>query len=223
MSREMVACVASKPRWRSRRRSCSWLWSASRSTSSRMAPWRRDFMCCVSERSRIHDLCIDSREHMHRLPLIQLLRLYKYSFRCIHFPAGGHDTARTGTAPPCASPSPAQPATPGRNCSGCWLVTRRVDCGRHLLGRDGAARKLPALARIWNGSITPLDPDDARARRRHRVPRAAGHGGGGARATARRRGRAGHRSVGCVSAAGRAARARWYPETHALPAGSPTA
>ena len=29
MSREIVACVASKPRLRRRRRSCSWLWSGS--------------------------------------------------------------------------------------------------------------------------------------------------------------------------------------------------
>ena len=44
MSREIVACVASKPRLRRRRRSCSWLWSASRSMSSRISAWRRAFI-----------------------------------------------------------------------------------------------------------------------------------------------------------------------------------
>ena len=44
MSREIVACVASKPRWCRRRRSCSWLWSGSRSISSRMTAWRRAFI-----------------------------------------------------------------------------------------------------------------------------------------------------------------------------------
>src|SRR4030095_11764573 len=66
-------------------------------------------------------------------------------------------------------------------------------------------RKLPALARIWNGSVTPLDRD-ALARDAEVVFLAladsAGAGRGPARGGPRGR-RHPHRSGGCVPAAGR--------------------
>ena len=71
MSREMVACVASKPRWRSRRRSCSWLCSGSRSMSSRMSGLAAGFH--GRPRNRLY---IDSAR-------FRCTCVYKYSFRCI--------------------------------------------------------------------------------------------------------------------------------------------
>ena len=81
------------------------------------------------------------------------------------------------------------------------------------------ARRLPALARIWNGAITPLDPD-ALAREADVVflalPDAA------AADLAPRLVDAGVRVIdlsGAFRLRDQAARARWYPETRGMPEG----
>ena len=132
------------------------------------------------------------------------------------------DAAGRGAAAPSrASPSPAPPATPGRNC--CALLARHPAVALTAAMSSGAASAGAAAAgaaRLWDGAITPLDRRRAGARGRRRVPGAARHGGRRARAGAGRRRRPRHRSVGRVPAARRGdARARWYPETHALPGG----
>ena len=205
MSREIVACVASKPRWRSRRRSCSWLWSASRSTSSRMTAWRRAFMDVVNDMNYT-SIFID---------LISTRRVYNYSFS-MHTvvqrrtrqpgatrPAAArrhaaarrrrrrHRLHRPGTAAPAGAPS--RPSRSPRPC-------RRA--------RRGARGALPALARLWNGTIVPLDARRRCARGRRRVPRAARHGRRRARARAGRRRRPRHRPLRRVPPARRRARAR---------------
>jgi N-acetyl-gamma-glutamyl-phosphate reductase len=80
-----------------------------------------------------------------------------------------------------------------------------------------AARRLPALAHLWNGSITPLDAD-ALARDADVVflalPDTAAAG------LAPRLVNAGVRTIdlsGAFRLRDDAARARWYPETHQLP------
>src|SRR4051812_15106781 len=82
-----------------------------------------------------------------------------------------------------------------------------------------AARKLPALARIWSGSITPLNPESL-ARDADLVflalPDVA------AAELAPRFADAGVRVIdlsGALRLRDGALRARWYPETHALPGG----
>ena len=157
MSREIVACVASKPRWRSRRRSCSWLWSGSRSIE-----FEDDALggALSSECIRIHDLM---RMIIHRFSLIQSrLRVYKYSFRCIQF---------------CTPDATRRAARQRRAGAGRARRRRR----RHRLHRPGTAAaarrairrsrspprcrraparrraRLPALARLWDGAIAPLD------------------------------------------------------------------
>lgn len=82
-----------------------------------------------------------------------------------------------------------------------------------------AARKLPALARIWNGAIVPLDPD-ALAREADLVflalPDAA------AAELAPKFVDAGLRVIdlsGAFRIEDPAVRQTWYPDTHALPAG----
>jgi N-acetyl-gamma-glutamyl-phosphate reductase len=82
------------------------------------------------------------------------------------------------------------------------------------------ARRLPALARIWDGALSPLDPD-ALLREADVVflampDKAAAELGprlveGGARVID---------LSGAFRLRDEAARARWYPETHALPAGT---
>ena len=81
-----------------------------------------------------------------------------------------------------------------------------------------AARRLPALARVWSGSITPLEPD-VLARDADLVflalPDTA------AAELAPRLLSAGVRTIdlsGAFRLRDDAARARWYPETHKLPA-----
>ena len=81
-----------------------------------------------------------------------------------------------------------------------------------------AARRLPALARLWNGTITPLDADTL-ARDADVVflalPDTA------AAELAPRLVNAGVRTIdlsGAFRLRNAAARARWYPETHELPA-----
>ena len=121
-----------------------------------------------------------------------------------------------------ASPSPARPATPARSCCGCWRGIRRVARdGGDVVGRG---RRRRGRCRRWRGSGTARSrrssPDDARARRRPRVPGAARFGGGGARR--RRCVDAGVRVIdlsGAFRLRDAAARARWYPETHRVPDG----
>ena len=85
MSREMVACVASKPRLCRRRRSRSWLCSASRSISSRMRPWRRVFMeSCGRGSVRIHESLHESQRIFIDFHCSNCARLcISYSFPCI--------------------------------------------------------------------------------------------------------------------------------------------
>ena len=95
------------------------------------------------------------------------------------------------------------PATPARNCCACCRAIRRstIDAG-DVVGVVGSpARPLPALAHLWNGTITPLAPESLGRRRRRRVSGAARQGGRRTGAGAGRRGRARHRSVGRVPAA----------------------
>ena len=87
-------------------------------------------------------------------------------------------------------------------------------------GATSTPRPLPALARIWDGAVTPLDLDRARASRRRRLPGAARGGGGRARAGAARR--AASASSICRARSGCATTPtaqRWYPATAALPDG----
>ena len=95
--------------------------------------------------------------------------------------------------------------SPARNCCACSRGIRRVTHHRgDLVGRDRrAARRLPALARIWDGDDHAARRRRARARGRPRVPRAARRGGRRARAGARRRRRPRHRPLGRVPAARR--------------------
>ena len=81
-----------------------------------------------------------------------------------------------------------------------------------------ASRKLPALARVWAGDITPLSPDTLREADVVflALPDAAAANLGPALADA------GVRVVdlsGAFRLKDPAERARWYPETHRLPAG----
>ena len=62
-------------------------------------------------------------------------------------------------------------------------------------GATSAPRPLPALARIWDGAVVPLDVDRLVARRRRRVPGAARGGVRGAGAGAARARRPRHRPV----------------------------
>ena len=76
--------------------------------------------------------------------------------------------------------------------------------GGDVVGRRPApARRLPALARIWDGTIVPLSTRARSPRRRRRVPGAAGCGGRRAGADARRRRRPRHRPLRRVPAARR--------------------
>jgi N-acetyl-gamma-glutamyl-phosphate reductase len=84
---------------------------------------------------------------------------------------------------------------------------------------SGPARKLPALAHIWTGQITPLDAD-ALAREADLIflalPDTA------AAELAPKFADAGARVIdlsGALRLRDAAARARWYPETHGLPGG----
>ena len=79
-------------------------------------------------------------------------------------------------------------------------------------------RRLPALARIWDGTVVPLDASGRRERRR-RVPRAARSGVGRDRADAAGRRPARDRSVGRVPAARRRRAREVVPGDQALPAG----
>jgi N-acetyl-gamma-glutamyl-phosphate reductase len=82
-----------------------------------------------------------------------------------------------------------------------------------------APRTLPALARLWNGSITPLDPD-ALAREADLVFLALPDKAAAELAPALI-----EQGVRVIDLSGAfrlrdgSLRARWYPETHALPAG----
>jgi N-acetyl-gamma-glutamyl-phosphate reductase len=82
-----------------------------------------------------------------------------------------------------------------------------------------AARRLPALARVWNGAVTPLDPDTL-ARDADVVFLALPD-----RAAAELAPKLVEQGVRVIDLSGAfrlrdaAARSRWYPETHALPAG----
>jgi N-acetyl-gamma-glutamyl-phosphate reductase len=82
-----------------------------------------------------------------------------------------------------------------------------------------AARKLPALARIWTGSITPLEPDTLASQADViflALPDTA------AAELAPRFADAGARVIdlsGALRLRSAELRARWYPETHALPEG----
>lgn len=84
---------------------------------------------------------------------------------------------------------------------------------------SAAARRLPALTRVWNGAITPLDPDTL-VREADVVflalPDAA------AAELAPRLLDAGVRAIdlsGAFRLRDREMRARWYPETHEIPQG----
>ena len=149
---------------------------------------------------------------MHRFLLIQSRPdVYKYSFRCIQ------STAAVAAAAPAAGAS-APPRVAVAGATGyagqelLRLLARHpaVDAhGGDVVGRrPRRARRLPALARLWDGAITPLVAGRARARGRRRVSGAARRGGRRARAGAGRRRRARHRSVGRVPAARRRRRAR---------------
>jgi N-acetyl-gamma-glutamyl-phosphate reductase len=95
------------------------------------------------------------------------------------------------------------------------VITQATSSGKNA-GATGA-RRLPALAHLWNGSITPLDAD-ALARDADVVflalPDTA------AAELAPRLVDAGVRTIdlsGAFRLRGQMARARWYPETHQLP------
>jgi len=82
-----------------------------------------------------------------------------------------------------------------------------------------AARKLPALNRLWTGTIVPLDPESL-AREADLVFLALPDGA--AAELAPRLVAAGVRVIdlsGAFRLHDAALRARWYPETHAIPPG----
>src|ERR1019366_6477050 len=86
------------------------------------------------------------------------------------------------------------------------LVTITAAMSSGAPGVNGAERRLPALARLWRGDITPPPPPPVAPP----AERARGLGAAGVR-------------VVDLSAAFRrrdtAVRPRWYPETHRLPDG----
>ena len=90
------------------------------------------------------------------------------------------------------------------------------------LGHEEAPRPLPALARIWDGEVAPLDVGPARRRR------STGVVPGAARSRRRRAGAellAARRAASSTSPARSASATtptaqRWYPATAALPAGT---
>ena len=82
-----------------------------------------------------------------------------------------------------------------------------------------AARKLPALTRLWNGSLTPLNPD-VLARDADLVFLALPDTAAAELAPPLvSQGRKVIDLSGAFRLKGAAARARWYPETHAIPDG----
>ena len=164
---------------------------------------------------------------IHRFLLIESIDT------CISILSDAYSYAAHGAPPPASprrrsrvSPSPAPPATPGRSCCACCrgipavALTAAMSSGQ----AGGSARRLPALARLWDGAIAPLVARDAGARRRRRVPGAARCGRRGARAGAGRRRRPRHRSVRRVPAARRGSERRaGIPKRSGCRRASPTA
>jgi N-acetyl-gamma-glutamyl-phosphate reductase len=103
------------------------------------------------------------------------------------------------------------------------VITRATaSAGGSGAAASGTVRRLPALARIWNGTITPLDPHDPEALAREAdvvflaLPDAA------AAELAPRLVDAGVRVIdlsGAFRLRDAGLRARWYPETHDVPPG----
>ncbi len=221
MSREIVACVASKPCWRSRRRSSSWLCSGSWSINSRMMAWRRVFM---TKENNYTSIFIDRIER----------NVYKYSFRCIQFrglcpllpsPPSRRPRLRTGAAP--AQPVAARVAVAGATgYTGqelLRLLSRHPAVDAHggdvvrarRRGRGGcrrwrtsgparSARSLPSALAHEADVVFMALPDVAAAELGPSLVDA------------------GVRVIdlsGAFRLRDDAARARWYPETHRLPAG----
>ena len=198
MSREIVACVASKPRWRRRRRSCSWLCSGSRSISSRMTLWRRAFMS-LRVRMIIHRFLLIDPEADSCISILSDAYMLLQPGARSATPAGG-DAAGAAARVAVAGATgytgqellrllarhPACRADAAMSSGAASAARRAAGAGAHLGRRDHAARRRRA-----------------RARRRPRVPGAARHGGGRARAGAGRGRRPRHRSVRRVPAARR--------------------
>ena len=88
------------------------------------------------------------------------------------------------------------------------------------MSSGGETRRLPALARIWDGDIQPLDVERLAARRRRRVSRRCPRTRRPDRPALVAGGVAGDRPVRRVPPARRrGSRKRWYPGYAALPAG----
>ena len=118
------------------------------------------------------------------------------------------------------SPSPAAAATPARNC--CASLARHPAVRLTLATSSSAAsaaRRLPALTRLWNGALTPLD-QEALVHEADIVFMALPDKAAATLAPALLA--AGVRVID-VSGAFRlrdaALRAEWYPETGEMPAG----
>ncbi len=145
-----------------------------------------------------------------------------------------HTALHTGSSAPGSQGSPAVPKPPAVTRVAVAGATGYA--GQELLrllarhpsvtltaamssGATAAVRRLPALARVWNGSITPLSPDtlmrDADVVFLALPDTAAAE-------LAPRLVVAGVRVIdlsGAFRLRDAAARARWYPETHQVPAG----
>ena len=146
--------------------------------------------------------------------------LYKYSFRCILVTSCQIRGIRSRRG---ASPAPGRSRVAVAGATGYTgqellrLLSRHPGVVVTAATSSGAtaARRLPALARLWDGAITPLDPD-ALAREADVVflalPDTA------AAELAPRLVEAGVRVIdlsGAFRLRDAASRARWYPETHA--------
>src|SRR5918994_4663886 len=143
MSRDSVACVTSNPSALIRRRSCSWLRMGSRWTMSRMIACLRDFIS-------MH------RQPSNYTPALTFLcnSPYKYS------------SAAMKESVTVVSPSATSVAIAGATGYAGQELVRLL--ARHPVaslsvamssGATSAPRPLPALARIWDDPVVPLDVD----------------------------------------------------------------
>ena len=123
--------------------------------------------------------------------------VYKYSFQCIQLcEPGSHAEPSNAEQPPRRRASAIAGATGFTGQELLRLLSRHPAVALTAAMSSGAtaSRKLPGLARLWTGEITPLSPDDA-PRRRRRLPGAARRRRRRARARPGRRRRPRHRSV----------------------------
>ena len=159
-----------------------------------------------------------SRQIIHRFLLIQPeVRVYKYSFRCIpsrnRIVSAKVDRAGTTTRVAVAG------ATGYTGQELLRILSRHPSVLLTAAMSSGTtSRKLPALARLWNGEITPLSSETLREADVVflALPDAAAAGLGPDLIDA------GVRVIdlsGAFRLRDASERARWYPETHRIPDG----